>query len=142
MYFGVATKLAMGSTQQTIKILGSSDHLLANGATVQSTAAGFLATATNIGTHTRSVFSVMPELNLKLGYNITNRCNVYVGYDFLAWTGVARPGEQIDHAVNLTRVPSAAIFDPNFGGPANPAPLFRNSDLYVHAFRVGVEWKY
>jgi hypothetical protein len=89
-----------------------------------------------------SSLGVVPEINLKLGYQLRSNVKLFVAYDFLCWTNVARANDQIDHAVNLTQVPTAAVFNPAFGGPSNPAQLFRASDLTVHSLRAGLEWRF
>ena len=138
----VVGKVAMGSNQQNIYIAGHTSHLGANGQVIGDANGGFLALPSNIGTFTSNGFGVIPEVNLKLGYNITHHLNVFVAYDFLAWTNIARAGDQIDRTVNLTQVPTAAIFNPTFGGPNSPFPTFHSADLTIHSIRVGVEWKF
>jgi hypothetical protein len=135
-------KVAFGSNQQSITIAGHSNHLSATGQIVESANGGFLALPSNIGTFNSSGFSVIPEVNFKIGYNIRPNLNVFVSYDFLAWSNVARAGNQVDRTVNLTQVPTTAIFNPAFGGPNFPQPLFHSADLTVHSIRFGVEWKY
>jgi hypothetical protein len=139
---GVTGKLALGATQQSINIAGQSEHISASGQTVNVASGGFLATSSNIGPYNHSNFSAIPELELKLSYNATKNLNLFISYDFMCWTNVARVGEQISPTVNLTQVPTAAVFNPSFGGPNNPAPLFRNVDLVVNSLRVGLELKY
>jgi Putative beta barrel porin-7 (BBP7) len=135
-------KVALGSTQQSVIVSGTSNHLSARGQVLDTANGGFLALPSNIGTFNSSTFSVVPEVNVKLGYNFTRHLNVFVSYDFLAWTNVVRAGEQIDRTVNLTQVPTAALFSPGFGGPNNPTLISRTADLTIHSFRVGFEWKF
>jgi len=60
----------------------------------------------------------MPELNLKIGYDITPNLRAYVGYDFLFISSVVRPAEQIDLHVNLNQihggVDRSVLVDRNF----------------------------
>ncbi len=139
---GVTGKVALGSTTQTISIAGQSEHLSASGQTLASANGGFLATSSNIGTYNQSNFSAIPEIELKLSYQLSSNLSVYASYDFMCWTGVARAGEQVNPTVNLTQVPTAAIFNPGFGGPSNPGPTFHNTDLVVNSLRIGFELKY
>jgi hypothetical protein len=139
----VLAKLALGSTQETIVIAGASSHLSPASQVLATGNGGFLAAPSNIGTYTNGVFSVVPELNLKLGYHLNRNLNVFVGYDFLCWTNVVRASEPIDRTVNLTQIPTAAVFNPNFGPPGSPSPpTFRSADLIVHSIKVGLEWKF
>jgi hypothetical protein len=74
---------------------------------------------------------------------VNRNLNLFVGYDFLCWTNVVRASEPIDRTVNLTQIPTAAVFNPAFGPPGTPAPpTFRSSDLIVHSIKVGLEWKF
>ncbi|MGG7379585.1 BBP7 family outer membrane beta-barrel protein, partial [Escherichia coli] len=57
---------------------------------------GLLALPSNIGNFQRNRFGVVPQVGLKVGYNLTDNLRVYVGYDFLWWCNVVRPGDQID----------------------------------------------
>jgi hypothetical protein len=45
---------------------------------------------------TRDVFGVVPEFELRVGYDITRNIHAFVGYDFLYANSVARPGNQIN----------------------------------------------
>jgi hypothetical protein len=139
---GLTGKVALGATTQTITIAGQSEHLSASGQTLATANGGFLATSSNIGTYHQSNFSAIPEVELKLSYKLTGNLSVFASYDLMCWTAVGRPGEQISPTVNLTQVPTAAIFTPGFGGPSNPGPLFRNTDLVVNSLRLGLELKY
>jgi hypothetical protein len=44
--------------------------------------------------HSTTDFAVVPEFNLRVGYNITRNIRAFVGYDFLYISSVARPGNQ------------------------------------------------
>src|SRR5260370_19086401 len=91
---------------------------------------GLFAQSSNIGRRLADRFTVLPSLELKLGYAINPRTQVFAGYDILYWNQVVRPGNQINHTVNLTQ---NAVLDPNgvgkLVGPAQPAPLFQPGDF-------------
>ena len=55
-----------------------------------------LALRTNSGRHDRNVFCVVPELGATVGYQVTRRLKATVGYTFIYWSRVARPGDHID----------------------------------------------
>jgi hypothetical protein len=61
-----------------------------------------------------------------------------VGYSFLYWSNVVRPGDQIDRTVNFTQVP----IDPTNGplsGSARPALMPRQNDFWAQGFNFGIE---
>ena len=99
---------------------------------------GLLAAGPNIGQFTSNHFSVVPELSLNVGYFVTPNIRLYAGYNFLLWTNVIRPGDQIDHTVDLTFVPNSPT-GAAFSGQYRPHPLFKQSDLVVNGIQFGLD---
>ncbi len=126
-------KLALGGNCRTAVINGATrvDGLAAE-------TGGFLALPSNIGTYRSTEFSVIPEVGLTLGYQATDRLRFTVGYTFLYWTNVARPGDQIDLAVNTSQPP----LGDRLSGAARPAFSFRDADFWAQGLSVGVEFRY
>jgi len=58
----------------------------------------------------------------------------FVGYDFMYWTVIIRPGDAIDTTFNPTLFPPVL-----FAGAARPAPRFDTSDYWVHGANIGVK---
>lgn len=128
--------LALGDTHQSVTISGNtviSDPV--NGA-VNNTG-GLLALPSNIGTHSRDVFTVIPNLGLNVGYQFTNHLRAYVGYNYIYWSSVARAGNQIDHVVNTNQLPPAVP-----GGPSRPAFQFNGTDFWAQGVNFGLEFRY
>jgi hypothetical protein len=50
---------------------------------------------------------------------------------------VIRPGDQIDHVVDLSFVPNAP--PASFSGQLRPHPLFKQSDLVVNGIQFGLQ---
>src|SRR5205823_4342832 len=91
--------LAMGGTKQTVLIDGSTINSAPNG--MSSVApGGLLALSSNSGMHRRDRFSVVPQVGLKFGYAVSEQVQLTLGYNFLYWSGVARPGDHVDLGVN------------------------------------------
>ena len=57
--------------------------------------------ATNSGSFTRNEFSVVPEIGINLGYNVTQNLRLFAGYNFLYWTNVLRVADQVDTTLNV-----------------------------------------
>jgi hypothetical protein len=131
-------KVALGDSHQAVDIRGTSTQTTTTSTTVVG---GFLATSTNIGGVRRDRFAVLPELDVNLGYQLCPMVRVFAGYTFLYWSEVARPGDQIDTTVNLTRVPTSSTFGP-LSGPARPALPFKNTDFWAQGVTFGVEFRY
>ena len=132
--------VALGSTHQVLDIDGFQVRQRP-GAAPMTFRGGLLAAGPNLGHFTRDRFSVVPEISLNVGYQVTPGLRVYAGYNFLYWTNVVRPGDQIDRTVDLTFVPNA-LAGANFSGQFRPRPLFKQSDLAVNGIQVGLDWRW
>ena len=127
-------KVALGANSRNVDINGST---LENGQLLPP--GGFLALTSNIGNHHDTKFSVVPEIGLRLGYQVNEHLRAFVGYTFMYWTNVVRPGDQIDLNVNATFLPNAP------GGPSGaPRPAFvaHDSDLWVQGVSFGAEFRF
>lgn len=129
-------RIALGNTQQKVSIAGGTTI---SGAEMDNGdyPGGLLAQRTNIGSYTRDVFSVMPELGITLGCYLRPRLKATIGYTFLYWSRVARPGEQIDLDVNPDLLPPE--FDP-FAGALRPHFEFRDTDFWAQGLNVGLQY--
>jgi hypothetical protein len=143
----VTTKLGMGANQQTVIIGGAQLQTIPARAGVfaggsQFFPVGELAAISNSGTFHRSVFSLLPEAGINLGYQLTDHIRAFVGYDFLYWTNVVRPGPSVDLTVNRTQNPMFGAPLPPVGNPAAPAFVFHDSNYWAQGLHVGIEFRY
>jgi hypothetical protein len=132
----VVGKVAVGATCETVNISGSTAVTLPGGQT-NVLPGGLLALSSNSGQHSSAAFSWVPELDVNLGYWITQNVRLTVGYTLLYWTNVVRPGDQIDLAVNPNLLPPVLA-----GGAARPAFSAERSSLWVQGVSVGLEFRY
>jgi hypothetical protein len=138
----VTGKLALGFNHETVDIFGSQFARQPTGQTL-AFLGGLLATPTNIGTYSRDRFGVVPELGVKLGYQLTDQVRLTVGYTFLYWSNVVRPGDQIDRVVDANQVPNFANPPlPPVVGPSHPLFTFRETDFWAQGVNFGVEINY
>jgi hypothetical protein len=132
----IISKLALGSMEEVVNISGVKT---ANFGTFAATAPGGIFTQpTNIGKRTHDEFAVIPELQLQLGYEITQHFRVFVGYNFLYASNVVRPGDQIDRAVSLNQLSGL----PPAATPPRPLPQFNQTDFWVHGVNFGLEFRW
>ncbi len=137
-------KLGLGATHQSLLVNGSQE--LTDPVTHLRTqfVGGLLALDSNIGRFDRTRFAVVPELSLTAGYYLTDRLRALVGYNFLYWSSVVRPGEQIDPRLDLNRIPNFLL--PNTPAPAastvSPARLFNTTDFWAQGVTLGLEYRY
>jgi hypothetical protein len=131
-------RLGVGSSHQTVRIDGSTT-IRGSGSTInnfEDATGGMLAQRTNIGEYTRNRFAVVPELGVTLGCTISHHWRATVGYSFLYWSNVVRPGDQIDRDVNPELFPPETV---PFTGLERPGFRFVETDLWVNGLRVGLE---
>ena len=138
-YANVTGKLAVGATRQSLRLEGTTN--LTGTDANQSASGGLLVPAGRNGTFDRSEFTFMPEIGVKLGFQINQSVGVYFGYNFLYATNMARPGDSFTSSVNPTQLPSSQNFGVPFGPNASPVQL-QNSDFWMHTVGVGVNLKF
>jgi hypothetical protein len=140
LFVNVRGTVALGGTDQVVDVAGST--VIAPPGRVPTVGnGGLLAQPTNSGHFTRDQFAVVPEVGINVGYQVTNYLRAFVGYTFLYWSDVVRPGDQIDRAVNPTQLPLSAAA-PVLTGPARPAPVLRDTDFWAQGISFGLEFRY
>jgi hypothetical protein len=102
---------------------------------------GLLALPSNSGRYSSDAFAVVPEVNLNVGFRFTERLRAFVGYTFLYWSNVTRPGNQIDRGLNLTQVPTSQLFG-TAAGPARPVFPLATTDFWAQGLSFGLEVRY
>ncbi|HZU36528.1 MAG TPA: BBP7 family outer membrane beta-barrel protein [Gemmataceae bacterium] len=126
------TKVALGDTEREVNINGRT-IIAVPGVPPQTFSGGLLALGTNIGNHRSNTFSVVPELRIDVGYQITEHLRAFIGYDFLYWTDVARPGDQVNLNINTNNIPPVIP-----GGPAQPAFQLHESSFWAQGINFGL----
>jgi hypothetical protein len=138
LFANITGKVALGDTHQTIDVNGATTITPPGGPTAVRPG-GLLALPGNSGRFSRDEFSVVPEVGVNVGYQLTNNFRVFAGYNFLYWSGVVRPGDAIDLRVNSTLVPTS-LAPP--GGPAASPFAFRSSDFWAQGVAFGAELRF
>jgi hypothetical protein len=134
------TKLALGDTHQTVTIQGSQTFPPGT-PNVDPRPGGLLALDSNIGHFTRDRFAVVPEVGLTVGYFLTDNVQVTLGYNFLYWSSVVRPGDQIDRNLDVNRIPNFTLRTPVPDVPgAHPAVLFKDTDFWAQGLTLGIKF--
>jgi len=143
--FESVLKLAFGSTHSFVDIRGASVYTPFGGAPVP-TAAGLLAQSTNIGEFSQREFTMLPELGLTIGYDLTRNLRFTLGYSLLYWSKVARPGDQIDLDLHLADVvPPAGLPDVPpvaAAGAIHPQFQMRTTDLWAQGINLGLSYRF
>jgi hypothetical protein len=78
-------------------------------------------------------------VELRLGFGLAPGVRTFFGYNFLYWSSVVRPGDQVDHTLN----PSQSLLLGGNGllsGSSRPGMPFSQSDLWAQGVSLGVEF--
>ena len=129
-------KIALGQTQQNIAISGSRSTSI-NGISAAPTDGFVYALPTNSGMQNQSAFSAIPELQCRLGYDVTRHIQLYAGYDYFYWSNVLRPGNAVDSVINTSQRNGQPLV-----GAARPEPVMSPSGIWAQGMTFGVELKY
>jgi hypothetical protein len=129
--------LGLGDTVQNINISGNTVQFQP-GVGLTTAPAGGLTTAGNIGHFTHDAFSVVPEAQLKIGYQLGRFVNLFVGYNFLYWSNVVRPGTAISRNVDFQGIPTSFIYNPAAPALAPPPPSFVNTGFWAQGINLGI----
>jgi len=135
-FFSSLWRLGIGSRSESVDINGSTTAVFPGNAPMEF-AGGLLAMPSNIGTYERNKFALVPQLEMKLGYDYSESVRFTVGYDLLFWSRAVRPGEQIDAFIN----PSQASGQPLVGS-VGPNFNFVESDIWIQGLSIGGEWRF
>lgn len=133
-------KVALGAMVQSVGMSGALVTNDFNGyGSTQTFSGGYFALPSNIGNYSRTTFAVVPEVALKLGYQITPGAAVVVGYSLIYASNVARPGNQISRNINTTQS-TAYTEDPaaRLQGPAEPSFKFNDSNFWAQGINLGL----
>ncbi len=139
VFLEAQTKLALGVTNQVVDIQGSTSITPPGGPPVV-TPIGFLASRDSIGRATRNRFTVVPEVGVNLGYQVTNNVSTFVGYNFLYSSSVVRPADQLNLNLNGTQIPTDTRFNP--AATSNVRPQIRDTGFWTQGISFGAQLRY
>lgn len=132
------TKLALGSTNEQIKVNGYQIRRLTDGQTLIYPG-GVLALVSNSGDFSREKLSIVAEENVIVTIPVGPHCAISAGYTMLYWGRTVRPADQIMKAVNVAQLP-------NYPEPFTPVGLprpvvpFKETSWWIHGVTFGVEF--
>ncbi len=126
-------KVSFGNMQQSASVSGSTTEQF-NGATT-TYAGGILTQQSNITEFSRNRFAFIPQMNVKMGYSLSDCLQVNVGYSFMCWSSVGLAGNQIDRTVDIQQALG--------GAPSNrPAFNFQESAYWMQGVDLGLTMTY
>jgi hypothetical protein len=140
VFVSVMSKLAVGDNEETLVIAGTSSASKAGGGTL-SAPAGLYALTSNSGIFKDDKTAIIEETRLRLGLQFCHYLSAYVGYSFLYWSDVLRPGNQIDRVLNPTLIPTSPLFGQALG-TSRPLVPFQTSGFWAQGLDFGVALTY
>ena len=136
-------KVALGDSHEVVG-LGGYTSRSGVGTVAGVTPGGLLVAASNAGQHSHDEFAVVPEVDVNVGYQINKVFRVFLGYTFLYWSDVVRPGDQINRAVNPNLIPISPGFRGTTTGvgPLQPSFSFQRTDFWAQGLNFGLELRF
>jgi hypothetical protein len=137
----VDTKVSLGRATQVVRVSGQTVATAdsAAGHAVNYYAGGVFGQPTNSGRSARGVFAVLPEANVRVGFQFRESSRVFVGYQFTYLSDAVRAGDQLDRVVDLGQTADPlALLSP----ATRPRIPFTRTDFWVQGVTLGVEWRY
>jgi hypothetical protein len=134
-------KVALGDDHEVVTI-GGNQVIVSPGGAVTTANGGLLALPSNSGRFSRDRFAVVPEVGATVGFQVTEWCRLTMGYSFLYWSSVVRPGDQIDRVIDVTQIPNFNVPGARPTGQARPAPTLHDTDYWAQGINFGVEFRY
>jgi hypothetical protein len=132
----VLAKVGLGNMHERIRIKGETT-IDVPGLDPFTRQGALLAQESNIGEYSQNSFAAIPELNVNLGYHLSQNVTFTLGYSLMVWSDLVRPGDQID-----TDVDGRFLLDPDFPG-SEPAFLgFVESSHWVQGLNLGLNWRF
>jgi hypothetical protein len=126
----VSAKVAVGDMREEVNIRGDTVTTTPSGTSAM--AGGLFAQPGSLGTFSRHQVTVVQELGIELGYQLSHHCRIFGGYELLWFASVVRPGEQIDRGIN----PAIGMTGTSL------AFLFRDNSMWVQGVNCGLEFRY
>jgi len=146
LWIDVTGKLGLGDMHQTADALSTTTQttIPAGGGagTVTTTSGGLLTTPGTSGRYTHDSLSAVTELNVKLGYRVTNWLLGYVGYDLMGVTGVARTGGLSVPFTTTTTASLSGSSTPSVQSVQESTLQFNRSNLMLYGLSFGIELRY
>ncbi|MGE5196393.1 MAG: BBP7 family outer membrane beta-barrel protein [Anaerolineae bacterium] len=146
-FINVKGKIALGADCGRVNIHGyfrtnEFNPIFAEGAP-QTIKGGIYALPTNIGSHDRTFFCAIPEVNVNTGCQILKFLKLQVGYTFIYVSKVLWATSQIDRKLNPTQSPTLEdTSTPVLVGKASPRPLHKTHSLWVQGLNAGVTFTF
>jgi len=140
-YLSASTFLGVGMQQHLINVSGYTRLFDGNGVMIDQAQGGLFAQRPILGHFVQSSFAVLPTIDLRLGYQLTQNLSASLGYNFLFLSTADRPGNQIDREIIPQQSPAIAGFNSNFN-TAPPQLLQRGSEFWAQGLELALTFQF
>lgn len=135
------TRVAIGGTHQIIR--GDAfTGVTFPGFPTQFVRTGRLIGPANSGVFGNDIFSAVPEIGITFGYQATSWCRLNLGYNWVYWTNVVRPGGQVDPVINPRGVAVRGEFQTDLYEPQRPGVGYNQTDIWLQTITLGMLFTY
>ena len=139
------TKVALGATASDIKISGTalSNQFSGSPGIALGYPGGYLAQPTNEGNFRDANFAVLPEVGMNVGYDVSARINLFVGFSGFYLSQAARSAEQISPLINPSQTPAFTNTNSTaLVGQAAPLPTWDIGNFWAYGLNFGGQFKW
>lgn len=137
-FYSARGKVAVGANFQELEVFGAT--VVATPAGVRGGPGGMFSGPLDQGEHERTRISVVPEINLKLGYALGDWLRLHIGYDALFLNNVLRASNQTSLASLTTQIQVAE--SSTSVGVDLPVIRLRDADVWIQGINFGAEIRY
>lgn len=133
----LVSRIALGNVDREVRIDGQTT---VNVPTVAPDVrpGGIFTQTSNIGVYQDDDFAVLPEIQLNVGYTVSNHTRLTAGYTFMYLGNIVRPGDVIDTNVNGLYLDNSLPFN----GPERPRFAWNDSTMWLMGLSVGAEFTF
>lgn len=138
LLLGVRSKIGFGMTEQRARAEGSTALTQPDGIVNVVNDRGLLVQPSNARIDARKLaFSIVPEVTFNAGLQLSEYISLYMGYNFLYWTHVVRPGDAISSDISLQPCCPNVVLGAH-------APQFNPTDssIWLQGLNFGLEINY
>jgi hypothetical protein len=135
----LTVRAALGASHEVQNVWGGFNSMNFPNPGPNSGPEGVFAQPANEGRRWANKFSAVPEAQFKFSYALTSWMQITAGYDFLYYTNVIRPGDQINREIPKGQTFNQA--DPVVSA-TSPTILFKTTDFFAHGVNLGLNFRY
>jgi hypothetical protein len=132
-------RIAIGASSETLSVQGGYQALNFPTVGLKSGPEGVFAQPANEGKFSSTRFAVVPQGQVKLGYDVTPWLRLTVGYEVLYDSDVIRPGDQISRFIPKGQTFEQALVPPSL---TSPVKRFRSTDFLAQGVTIGASFRF